>query len=113
MSRKAEHYFCIQVTKFACDGFVIGLTFCHSICDGLGAAQFLNAVGDLARGLEQRSIAPMWHRDFFPPQPQLECVTPLPNLPLPMPNYKLEHANIDISMDHINQLKRQLVYQQA
>ncbi|KAL5863139.1 hypothetical protein ACOSQ3_000653 [Xanthoceras sorbifolium] len=99
----------MQVTQFACGGFVIGLTFCHSICDGLGAAQFLNAVGELARGLEQPSIAPVWHRDFFPSPPdQLEGVTiPLPILPPPMPSYKLEHANIDISVDRINQLKRQ------
>ncbi|TXG63207.1 hypothetical protein EZV62_010201 [Acer yangbiense] len=48
-------------------------------------------------------------RDFFPPPPdhQLESVTPLPMLPPPMPCYKLEHANIDIPMDRINQVKRQ------
>ncbi|KAK1560601.1 hypothetical protein Q3G72_028687 [Acer saccharum] len=98
----------MQVTQFECGGFVIGLTFCHSICDGLGAAQFLNAVGELGRGLEQPSVAPVWHRDFFPPSDhQLESVTPLPMLPPPMPSYKLEHASIDISMDQINQLKRQ------
>ncbi|XP_031280881.1 acyl transferase 4 [Pistacia vera] len=97
----------MQVTQFACGGFVIGLTFCHAICDGLGAAQFLNAVGEMARGLEHPSIAPVWHRDFSPSQPQLEDATQLPNLPPPMPSYRLEHANIDISMNHINQLKRQ------
>ncbi|KAK3194402.1 hypothetical protein Dsin_025712 [Dipteronia sinensis] len=98
----------IQLTQFECGGFVIGLTFCHSICDGLGAAQFLNAVGELGRGVEQPSVAPVWHRDFSPPSDhQLESVTPLPMLPPPMPSYKLEHATIDISMDQINQLKRQ------
>ncbi|KAK2649809.1 hypothetical protein Ddye_017298 [Dipteronia dyeriana] len=98
----------MQVTQFECGGFVIGLTFCHSICDGLGAAQFLNAVGELGRGLKQPGVAPVWHRDFFPPSDhQLESVTPLPMLPPPMPGYKLEHANIDISMDQINQLKQQ------
>ncbi|KDO86795.1 hypothetical protein CISIN_1g014078mg [Citrus sinensis] len=100
----------MQVTQFACGGFVIGLTFCHSICDGLGAAQFLNAVGELARGLEHPRVAPVWHRDFFPstPQTRLENATLLHNyLPPPMPSYRLEHANIDIPMDQINQLKRQ------
>ncbi|KAG5055965.1 hypothetical protein JHK85_008475 [Glycine max] len=28
----------IQVTEFGCGGSVIGLIFCHCICDGLGAA---------------------------------------------------------------------------
>ena len=73
------------MTQFECGGFVIGLTFCHSICDGLGAAQFLNAVGELGRGLEQPGVAPVWHRDFFPPSDhQLESVTPLPMLPPPI-----------------------------
>ncbi|KAK9282408.1 hypothetical protein L1049_005325 [Liquidambar formosana] len=97
----------MQVTQFACDGFVIGLIFCHSICDGLGAAQFLNAVGEMARGLKHLSIAPVWYRDFFPPPPQQANAAVLPNLPPPMPDYRLEHANIDISLDKINQFKRE------
>lgn len=96
-----------QVTQFACGGFVIGLKFCHSICDGLGAAQFLNAVGEVARGAEHLSTAPVWQRDFFPPPPEQAKVTPLPNLPPPMPNYTLSHANVDITLDHINQLKQE------
>ncbi|EEF47172.1 acyl transferase 4 [Ricinus communis] len=97
----------MQVTQFACEGFVIGLIFCHSICDGLGAAQFLNAVGELARGLEHLSISPVWCRDFSPPPSQQANITKLPILPPPMPSYRLEHANIDISMDQISQLKKQ------
>ncbi|KAJ9171649.1 hypothetical protein P3X46_014985 [Hevea brasiliensis] len=94
----------MQVTQFACGGFVIGLIFCHSICDGLGAAQFLNAVGELARGVEQLSISPVWCRDFSPAPPQQANATALPP---PMPNYRLEHANIDISFDKIAQLKNE------
>lgn len=97
----------MQVTQFDCGGFVIGLIFCHSICDGLGAAQFLNAVGELARGLEHPSITPVWCRDFFPPPPQEAKIATLPMLPPPMPNYRLEHANVDVSMDHIKELKKE------
>ncbi|KAF2304813.1 hypothetical protein GH714_038036 [Hevea brasiliensis] len=78
-----------------------------SICDGLGAAQFLNAVGELARGVEQLSISPVWCRDFSPAPPQQANATALPALPPPMPNYRLEHANIDISLDKIAQLKNE------
>ncbi|KAK7284518.1 hypothetical protein RJT34_19264 [Clitoria ternatea] len=99
----------MQVTQFDCGGFVIGLIFCHSICDGLGAAQFLNAVGELARGVDKPSIEPLWQRDFFPFSQQLAL--PLPPKPVEMPNYKLEHANIDIPIDKINDLKTQ--FQQA
>lgn len=97
----------MQVTQFGCGGFVIGLIFCHSICDGLGAAQFLNAVGELARGHEKPSIEPAWHRHFFPSSqtPQEAALPKLP--PPPMPDYKLQHANIDIPIDQINKLKLQ------
>lgn len=95
----------MQVTEFGCGGFVIGLIFCHSICDGLGAAQFLNAIGELARGHDKLNIEPVWHRDFFPSQ---QTTLP-PTLPLPpqIPNYKLQHANVDMPMDQINRVKRQ------
>lgn len=98
-----------QVTQFSCGGFVIGLIFCHSICDGLGAAQFLNAIGEIARGLEKPTIDPVWHRNFFPQQHNSNdqtMTTLIQKLP-PMPEYKLEHANIDIPIHHIHKLKQQ------
>ncbi|KAG6648104.1 acyl transferase 5 [Carya illinoinensis] len=104
----------MQVTQFACGGIVIGLTFCHSICDGLGAAQFLNAVGELANGVGHLSTPPVWHRDFFPPPPeQLKAPASLNLPPLlpPLPHYRLEHANVDIPLDCIKQLK--LEFQQS
>ncbi|KAF3436608.1 hypothetical protein FNV43_RR23700 [Rhamnella rubrinervis] len=99
----------MQVTGFACGGFVIGLKFCHSICDGLGAAQFLNAVGELARGAEHPRITPVWHRDFINTS---SSGVPLPHhVPPPPPpmqiNYRLEQSIIDISMDNINKLKQE------
>ncbi|GLT31784.1 hypothetical protein SLA2020_064930 [Shorea laevis] len=96
----------MQVTKFACGGFVIGLRFCHTVCDGLGSAQFMNAIGEPAR-TETLSISPVWQRDFFPAPNQESKVAAFLNLPPPMPNYQLEHANVDISMDEINQLKKE------
>ena len=91
---------------------MIGLIFSHTVCDGLGAAQFLNAVGELARGLDKLSVQPVWCRDFFvttpPPQPPTNAKSPPPLLPpMPQPSYKLEQANVDISMDQINKLKRE------
>ncbi|XP_065864822.1 acyl transferase 4 [Euphorbia lathyris] len=95
----------MQVTQFECGGFVIGLLFSHTICDGLGAAQFLTAVGELARNrnITQLTISPVWSRNFSPNF----TTTPPPIPPPPMPNYKLQHATIDISTDHITQIKQQ------
>ncbi|CAN0885223.1 Acyl transferase 4 [Linum grandiflorum] len=99
----------MQVTQFACGGFVIGLIFCHTICDGLGAAQFLNAVGEIARGLDSDhlSVSPVWRRDFFPQQQRLNSSASASPPPPIIPSHKLEQTNIDISIDQINQAKKQ------
>ncbi|KAL0539170.1 hypothetical protein IC582_023351 [Cucumis melo] len=108
---EAEALVKMQITEFACGGFVIGLIFCHSICDGLGAAQFLKAVGEFARGIDLApTIKPTWDRDFFPNPPQnapinLQIAIPIP--PPPLPKYSLQHTNIDIPIDRINALKKQ------
>jgi hypothetical protein len=69
-----------QVTTFTCGGFVIGLRTNHAVADGTGAAQFLNAVGDLARGLPEPRVKPVWGRDSFP-DPDIK-LGPLPELPV-------------------------------
>lgn len=40
-----------QVTKFKCGGFVLGVCLNHCMCDGIGAMEFMNAWGEIARGL--------------------------------------------------------------
>ncbi|CAN6329508.1 unnamed protein product [Urochloa humidicola] len=46
----------VQATEFSCGGLVIGVTWSHAIADGVGIAQFLTAVGELARGSPSPSI---------------------------------------------------------
>ena len=48
----------VQVTEFSCGGVVLGVTWNHAVADGAGIAQFLAAVGELARGLPSPSILP-------------------------------------------------------
>ncbi|KAI4384909.1 hypothetical protein MLD38_002994 [Melastoma candidum] len=96
----------MQVTEFACGGFVIGLVFCHTICDGLGAAQFLSAVSEFARGLESPTVKPVWSRDFLPPREVLATDLAIPPSLPPIPNYQLQSVNIDILIDRIDLLKQ-------
>ncbi|KAJ8636228.1 hypothetical protein MRB53_010495 [Persea americana] len=102
----------VQVTQFKCGGFVMGLEFSHCVCDGLGAAQFLKAVGESARGLQlPTNIPPAWCREALPAQPIDHAI--LQPRPPPPPSYveehnrPLKHADIDISSDSIARLKRQ------
>ena len=66
----------MQVTEFSCGSFVVGLICCHALADGLGAAQFINAVGDYARGLPKPRVSPVWARDIVPSPPRLSSAPP-------------------------------------
>lgn len=57
-----KHPCILQVTVFECGGFTLGASIHHSVCDGLGATQFFNAVAELARGATSVSIEPVWDR---------------------------------------------------
>ncbi|VAH68151.1 unnamed protein product [Triticum turgidum subsp. durum] len=61
--------FMVQATRFTCGGFAVGIIFRHAVFDGQGAAQFLTAAGELARGLKAPSVAPVWDRDAIPDPP--------------------------------------------
>jgi len=48
---------------------VVGLVAVHTLADGLGAAQFINAISEFARGLDKLKIAPVWARALIPNPP--------------------------------------------
>ncbi|WVZ83857.1 hypothetical protein U9M48_030953 [Paspalum notatum var. saurae] len=54
----ADPLLLVQVTEFACGGFAVGVTSNHVAADGVGMGQFLQAVGELARGVSAPSVAP-------------------------------------------------------
>ncbi|RLM98310.1 benzyl alcohol O-benzoyltransferase-like [Panicum miliaceum] len=57
--RPSDPLLLVQVTEFACGGFVVAVTRNHAIADGTGFAQFMRAVGELARGLPRPSVLPV------------------------------------------------------
>uniref|UniRef100_A0ACD5VPG9 Uncharacterized protein n=1 Tax=Avena sativa TaxID=4498 RepID=A0ACD5VPG9_AVESA len=95
----------VQVTTFACGGFVVGFRFSHAVADGPGAAQFMAAVGDLARGLsvETLAIQPQWGREAIP-NPATAVIGSLPS---PDGAKHLEYLAMDISADYIAHYKSQ------
>ncbi|OAY72940.1 3'-N-debenzoyl-2'-deoxytaxol N-benzoyltransferase [Ananas comosus] len=91
----------MQVTKFTCGGFALGFAWHHLLADGTGAAQFLNAVGELARGLPHPTIDPVWARDSL-----LDVPPKMSSLPLSTPNLlQLEYSELNIPLDYINRTK--------
>ncbi|CAM0908352.1 unnamed protein product [Alopecurus aequalis] len=89
----------MQVTKFTCGGFVVGLISVHTIADGLGAGQFINAVADYARGLPMPRVSPVWARHHIPDPPRMPA--PPPKLEL----LNLHYFTVDLSPDHIAKVK--------
>lgn len=90
------------MTEFTCGGFVVGLISIHTMADGLGAGQFINAVGDYARGLPKPRVSPVWAREAIPSPPKLA-----PGPPPDLRMFQLRHLTVDLSLDHINKVKSQ------
>ncbi|KAH9322945.1 hypothetical protein KI387_017584, partial [Taxus chinensis] len=58
------HLLIVQVTRFTCGGFVVGTSFHHTQCDGIGVGQFLQGMADMARGAMKPSLKPIWNREL-------------------------------------------------
>ncbi|WOL09193.1 hypothetical protein Cni_G17946 [Canna indica] len=92
----------VQVTEFACGGFVVGFRSSHAIADGPGAAQFITAIADMARGLPKPTPDPVWCRDAIPSPPKFKSG------PRALPtNIHFQYLIMDISLDFIGRLKNQ------
>ncbi|KAF3340684.1 10-deacetylbaccatin III 10-O-acetyltransferase-like protein [Carex littledalei] len=90
----------IQVTEFTCGSFVVGLISVHTIADGLGAGQLMNAIGAMARGLDKLPVDPVWARDLIPNPPKLP-----PGPPPEFPSFDLQYNTTDLSPADISSTK--------
>ncbi|KAL3627639.1 histone H3.1 [Castilleja foliolosa] len=54
----------VQVTKFKCGGFVVGLCMNHCMFDGIGAMEFVNSWGEIARG-DKLKVPPFMDRTIL------------------------------------------------
>nr|GMD78100.1 methanol O-anthraniloyltransferase-like [Ipomoea batatas] len=59
----------IQVTRFTCGGFALGIRFNHTMMDAQGFIQFVNAVSELAQGASVPSTLPIWERGLLTARP--------------------------------------------
>ncbi|CAO2163496.1 unnamed protein product [Urochloa humidicola] len=72
----ADPLLMMQVTEFSCGGFVLGVTWNHGIADGAGMAQFLQAVGEIARGSPAPSLVPVRLLDDLRPPISQPVIVP-------------------------------------
>ncbi|XP_054818429.1 benzyl alcohol O-benzoyltransferase-like isoform X2 [Prosopis cineraria] len=62
---KILHCPILLVTRLKCGGFIFGLRINHSVCDGYGILQFMNALCDIANGANEPLVLPVWHRELL------------------------------------------------
>ncbi|KAL6009587.1 hypothetical protein ACLOJK_000015 [Asimina triloba] len=55
----------VQVTKFKCGGFVLGIAINHCMTDGISAMEFINSWAEIARGLPLSSVHPFIDRSIL------------------------------------------------
>ncbi|KNA08791.1 hypothetical protein SOVF_159380 [Spinacia oleracea] len=79
----------VQVTRLRCGGFIVALKCNHSISDGTGVTQLMNAIGEMARGCSAPSILPVWGRE------RLTARDP-PKVSFPHPEYD-QQAVVDLN----------------
>lgn len=76
-----------QVTRLKCGGFIVALRANHTISDGTGIMQLMNAVGEMGRGFDTPSILPVWDRERL-------TAREFPKVSFPHPEYdqhKVDH----------------------
>jgi len=94
----------MQVTEFSCGGLVLGVTWNHGIADGVGMAQFLQAVGELAGGLSSPSVAPVSWDGSLPTLPP-SVLDAEEHLILDPINGDLATLDITIPLQSIDQIR--------
>ncbi|KAJ6840420.1 putative 3'-N-debenzoyl-2'-deoxytaxol N-benzoyltransferase [Iris pallida] len=103
---QTELSFLMQVTEFKCGGFAVGYVNSHMMLDAVGLGQFIGAICEMARGLAQPTIGPVWCREAIPVP--INQIKEAPSTPTPTP-FVLEHHTMDVSLERINQLKNQFM----
>ncbi|RLM73617.1 uncharacterized protein C2845_PM15G00750 [Panicum miliaceum] len=96
---------CPGVTEFSCGGFAVGVTWNHVLADGAGIGQFLQAVGELARGVSPPSVVPVrrWD-DSLPGLPSSMVAAQKPTVDDNGPRY-LVRQDIAVPLTLIGRIK--------
>ncbi|XP_074276652.1 alcohol acyltransferase 9-like [Silene latifolia] len=66
---KGDPVLTVQLTWLADGAVAIGFGFNHTLCDGLGAAEFVNCFAELTRGVISRGPKPIWDRHLLDSNP--------------------------------------------
>jgi hypothetical protein len=100
----------VQVTEFSCGGYVVAVTFNHGVADVSGLAQFLQATGELARGVSPPSVVPVRYDGSLPEIPQL--FTALAPRLAGREHVDFAYTDVTIPWSYINRVKAEFIHHQ-
>lgn len=105
----------IQVTRFKCGGFVVGMAMSHALADGLSTVEFLHAWAETTRGLPI-SLPPFLDRSLLtarsPPTAQFpnpaftDLSSPLNVDASPFPSLPILHRSFSFDPAKLSRLKQ-------
>ncbi|KAH7542792.1 hypothetical protein FEM48_Zijuj02G0112500 [Ziziphus jujuba var. spinosa] len=111
-----EHPLFLQVTKFTCGGFAIGVGVSHSVCDGARVSQFLRTLSELSMGkILEPTVKPVWERErltgkiieavplHFPIDESSSATSPY------LPASELSHGCFYVTSESIKRLKMRFI----
>nr|CAN69948.1 hypothetical protein VITISV_009219 [Vitis vinifera] len=107
----------IQVTRLRCGGFIFALRLNHTMSDGPGLVQFLDAISEMAQGLSVPSLLPIWQRELLnarnPPRitrihHEYEEVTNTRGTLMTMDENNLVHRSFFFGLKEIRALRNRL-----
>eukprot|EP00253_Pinus_taeda_P024962 PITA_24962 len=107
----------VQVTRLRCGGFLLGLCFNHCMADGVGMAQFVQAMAEMARGAANPVVPPVWNREILRarekpivefPHPEYDQPTPDEYKKLMAPQEEMSIKSFFFGLRDIEALKRQV-----
>ncbi|CAN6227225.1 unnamed protein product [Urochloa humidicola] len=104
--RMSDPLVMMQVTEFACGGYILAVTWNHGVADAFGLAQFLQAIGELARGHPSPAAIPIRYDESFPDIPQLMSAL-LRQAPAGFKSKHINYAYSDVTIpwSFINRVK--------
>lgn len=115
-TRDTQEMLQVQLSRYACGGLVIGITFCHPVADGQSMGQFLQAVASATRGAGTGPTPFLDRNSLFvpndPPRVKFDHleVHSSGRSSLPMSSSGVENLVIQFSGEFIAQLKERVSF---
>lgn len=106
----------LQVTKFKCGGFTVGVALNHCMADGITAMEFINSWAETTRGMALKMGAPFLDRSILAsrqppkyhfPHNEFKEIEDISNMKLLYQKEQIVYKSFKFDLKKVNRLKKQ------